>query len=113
MEEDIAIKRERLVRFKKEHGNSKVGDVTVNAVIGGMRGMMGLIYETSKLHPTEGINYRGHTLMDIEKQAPKAPGGTQPLPEAVLWLLLTGHYPDEHETKMFVEELERRGRLTP
>jgi citrate synthase len=40
-----------------------------------------------------GINYRGHDLHTIIKKAQKAPGGEQPLPEAVLWLLLSGEFP--------------------
>jgi citrate synthase len=60
-----------------------------------MRGMLGMIYETSKLHPQNGINYRGKDLFEVAKNSTKAPGGTQPLPEATIWLLLTGEFPNE------------------
>jgi len=41
-----------------------------------MRGITGMLYETSKLHNIKGINYRGLDLFEIRKSAPKAPGGT-------------------------------------
>lgn len=74
--------------------------------------MLGMIYETSKLHPINGITYRGKDLYEIRDQSPKAPGGNEPLPEATLWLLLTGEFPNEEELKAFQAELFRRGQLT-
>jgi len=59
-----------------------------------------------------GINYRGHDLFQIIEKCPKAPGGTQPIPEAILWLLLTGEFPNEAEIKDFKDELFKRGSLT-
>ena len=57
--------------------------------------MLGMLYETSKLHPMNGITYRGHDLLEIADKAPKEEGGTEPLPEGILWLLLTGEIPNE------------------
>ena len=74
--------------------------------------MPGMIYETSKLHPINGITYRGKDLYEIRDSAPRAPGGSEPIPEGVLWLLLTGEFPSESELKAFQEELYQRGRLT-
>ena len=84
----------------------------MGAVAGGMRGMTGILYETSKLHPIQGINYREKDLYEIREQAPRAPGGSEPLPEGVLWLLLTGEFPDKHEMEAFQAELFKRGQLT-
>lgn len=74
--------------------------------------MAGLLYETSKLHPIQGINYREKDLYEIKEQAPRAEGGREPLPEGVLWLLLTGEFPDEQELKDFQLELYQRGQLS-
>lgn len=63
--------------------------------------MTGILYETSKLHPLNGIKYRDYDLYQIREQAPRAPGGYEPLPEGVLWLLLTGEFPNEAEMKTF------------
>jgi hypothetical protein len=43
---------QRLKEFKEvkeKYGHKKLGDITVGQVLGGMRGMTGLFYETSKL----------------------------------------------------------------
>lgn len=89
-----------------------MGEITVGSVVGGMRGMMGLLYETSKLHHINGINYRDKDLFEIREQAPRAPGGSEPLPEGVLWLLLTGEFPEEKQLAEFQEELFKRGALS-
>lgn len=58
-----------------------------------MRGMKGLVTETSHLDPEEGIRFRDLTIPDCQEQLPKAPGGEEPLPEGIFWLLLTGDVP--------------------
>ena len=111
MEHVIADKQKVLSTFKKEHSLAKLGEVTVGQVIGGMRSMPGLLYETSKLHHLDGITYRGKDLYQVREQSPKAPGGSEPLPEAALWLLLTGEFPSPSELKEFQTELFNRGKL--
>ena len=71
-----------------------------------------MLYETSKLHPVDGINYRGYDLYEIRDKAPKTVAGGQPIPEGVLWLLLTGEFPNEEEIKDFKADLYKRGELT-
>ena len=58
-----------------------------------MRSIPGMLYETSKLHNMNGITYRGYDLFQIRELAPKTVPGGQPIPEGVLWLLLTGEMP--------------------
>jgi citrate synthase len=41
----------------------------------------------------EGIRFRGKTIPECQELLPKAPGGNEPLPEALFWLLLTGEVP--------------------
>lgn len=62
---------------------------------GGMRGIKGLVCETSVLDADEGIRFRGHSIPDCQKLLPKAPGGAEPLPEGLFWLLVTGEIPSE------------------
>ncbi len=80
--------------------------------MGGMRGLPGMHYETSKLDATEGIAYRGHSLREVQAKGPKTLPGGEPIPEGVLWLLLTGEFPNESEIKEFKEEIFKRGELT-
>ena len=44
---------------------------------GGMRGMKGLVTETSVLDADEGIRFRGYTIPECQELLPKAPGGKQ------------------------------------
>jgi len=74
--------------------------------------MPGMLYETSKLHPMDGIEYRGKDLYNIRENAPKTVPGGQPIPEGVLWLLLTGEFPNESQMTAFKEDMFRRGELT-
>lgn len=97
MEHVIAEKQKVFKQFKDQHSNAKIDEVTVGQVIGGMRSMPGLLYETSKLHHLDGITYRGKDLYQIRLQGPKAPGGSEPIPEGALWLLLTGEFPNSSE----------------
>lgn len=84
--------------FRAEHGSKSIGEVTVDMAYGGMRGIKGLVTETSVLDADEGIRYRGKTLFECKEQLPKAPGGTQMLPEGVFWLLLTGEVPTDEQS---------------
>ena len=67
MESLIATRQQEVKEFNKEFGKTKVADVTVSQVIGGMRGMPGMLYETSKLHAMDGIEYRGMDLFKIRE----------------------------------------------
>lgn len=80
--------------------------------MGGMRGLPGMHYETSKLDAQEGIAYRGHSLREVQAKGPKTVKGGEPIPEGVLWLLLTGEFPSASEIKHFKEEIYKRGELT-
>lgn len=112
MESVIADRQKEVMAFRKEHGDTVIGEVTVAQIIGGMRGIPGMLYETSKLDPMEGIAYRGTPLFDIQKNAPRTVEGGEPIPEGILWLLLTGEYPTATEITEFKDELYKRGELT-
>ena len=67
-----------------------IGEVTLDQVYGGARGIKSLVWEGSVLDSEEGIRFRGKTIPECQELLPKAPGGEEPLPEGLLWLLLTG-----------------------
>ena len=68
-------------------------------VYGGMRGILGLATETSLLDPEEGIRFRGYSIPECQKMLPSAPGGSEPLPEGLFWLMVTGKVPTEAQVK--------------
>lgn len=112
MEQKVAERLKIFNQFKKDYQNEKIGEITTGQIIGGMRGMPAILYETSKLHRVQGIRYRRMDLYEIRDSAPKAEGGSQPLPEGVLWLLLTGEFPNDKELREFQEELHARSKLS-
>ncbi|KAK4881323.1 hypothetical protein RN001_004642 [Aquatica leii] len=93
----IPVEQGRIKDFRKQHGNSKVCDVTVDMMYGGMRGIQGLVCETSLLDADEGIRFRGYTIPDCQKLLPRAPCGQEPLPEGLFWLLMTGEIPTKDQ----------------
>lgn len=92
-------------------GNEVIGTCTVEQAYGGMRSVKSLITETSLLDPAEGIRYRGLTLFDCQRELPKAPGGEEPLPEGVIWLLLTGEVPTQAQVEGLSAELKERAEV--
>ena len=81
----------------KEKGDFKLGEYTVSQVYQGMKGMIGMVTETSKLDPEDGIRFRGFTIPELREKLPKAPGGTEPLPEGIFYLMLLGELPTQAE----------------
>jgi citrate synthase len=79
--------------FLKEHGNTVIAQYTIEQVYHGMKGMIGMVTETSKLDPEEGIRFRGYSIPELREQLPKAPGDNEPLPEGIFYLMLIGELP--------------------
>lgn len=111
LEKKIPAEQERVKAFRKEYGNKVVGEVTVDMMYGGMRGIKGLVCETSVLDADEGIRFRGYSIPECQKLLPKAPGGTEPLPEGIFWLLITGEIPTEAQVKALSKEWANRAEL--
>ena len=107
MREKQAALVPRLQKLEKEHGSKELG-ANVSQALGGMRGICGLVYEPSLLDAQEGIRFRGLSIPECQQQLPKAANGTEPLPEAMLWLLLTGEVPSDAQTKALNAELQAR-----
>ena len=90
-------KVEQVKKLRKDHGSKVIGEVTLDQVYGGARGIKSLVWEGSVLDSEEGIRFRGRTIPECQEQLPKAPGGEEPLPEGLFWLLLTGEVPSEKQ----------------
>jgi len=107
----IPVEQKRVAEFRKQHGSFKLGDVTIDMAYGGMRGIKGLVTETSVLDANEGIEFRGYTIPQCQEQLPKAPGGAEPLPEGLFWLLLTGQIPTHEQVNWLTREWNDRAAL--
>merc|ERR1711990_1378920 len=108
--EKIPAMQEEVKAFRKSHGSAKIGEITVDSLYGGMR-MEGLVTETSVLDTEEGIRFRGYTIPECQELLPKAPGGEEPLPEGLFWLLLTGEIPTEEQVRGLSAEWASRAEL--
>jgi len=102
--------RPRTTKLLKEHGDVKLGDVTIAQAIGGMRGVKCLVTDISYLDPFEGIRFRGYTIPETLEALPKVPGGEMPYVEGFLHLLLTGDMPTETEANEIAEEFKKRAK---
>ncbi|KAF1810046.1 mitochondrial citrate synthase-like protein precursor [Eremomyces bilateralis CBS 781.70] len=99
---------EKIKKLKKEHGSKVIGEVTLDQAYGGARGIKSLVWEGSVLDSEEGIRFRGKTIPDCQELLPKGPGGNEPLPEGLFWLLLTGEVPTEQQVRELSAEWAAR-----
>ena len=95
----------------KTHGAKKVGEVTLSQVYQGMRGITGLVTETSLLDAQEGIRFRGYSIPELQARLPKAPGGGEPLPEGLFHLMLLGELPNQEDVEMITNIWQRRSHV--
>lgn len=103
--------RPRTVRLLKEHGDVKLGEVTVAQAIGGARGVRCLVTDVSYLDPFEGIRFRGKTIPETFDALPKVPGREYPYVEGFFYFLMTGDVPTMEETLEVVDEFKKRRQL--
>jgi citrate synthase len=91
---DTLIKQAEALRAQrtallKEHGDTVLGSVTIEQVLGGMRGVPALVCDTSSVSADEGLRIREIPILDL----------TNITPEETFWLLVTG-------TRATAEQLE-------
>src|ERR1043165_5277887 len=95
----------------KENGNKKIGEVVLSQVYQGMRGITGLVTETSLLDSKEGIRFRGYSIPELQEKLPKAKDGTEPLPEGLFYLMLVGELPTEEDAAHLTSVWQRRSHV--
>ena len=110
LKEIIPAKRE-LLKKVKSHGNKVIGEVKGENTIGGMRGLKAMVWEGSVLDANEGIRFHGKTIKECQKELPKGKTGTEMLPEAMFWLLLTGQIPSTSQVRALSRELAEKSSL--
>ncbi|KAI9675297.1 MAG: hypothetical protein M1817_001200 [Caeruleum heppii] len=107
----IPAKRELLKKVKAQHAGASLGGVKVENTIGGMRGLKAMIWEGSVLDANEGIRFHGRTIKDCQRELPKGTTGTEMLPEAMFWLLLTGQIPSTTQVRHLSRQLADQSAL--
>ena len=95
----------------EKYGNKKVEDVTLAQVYQGMRGITGLVTETSLLDANEGIRFRGFSIPELREKLPKIEGGSEPLPEGLFCLMLIGEVPTQEDVEHVSATWARRSHV--
>jgi citrate synthase len=108
VQDKIEAWRPRTARLVKEFGTVKVGEVTIEQVIGGARSIKSLVTDISYLDPNEGIRFRGFTIPEVLAKLPKVPGGEMPYVEGFFFFLLTGDIPSVEDVNEVAEEFRKR-----
>ncbi len=91
--------REEAKTILKSHGDKVISEVTVAQAFGGMRGVKGMICDTSGVEPDKGL---------IIREIPLLEGLTEKWPEEIFYLLLTGELPDEVAKNELSKEFAER-----
>ncbi|WP_232516325.1 citrate (Si)-synthase, eukaryotic [Chitinophaga caeni] len=106
--DELSVEVKELI---KNHGSTKVDEVSLAQVYQGMRGVTGLVTETSLLDANEGIRFRGYSIPELREKLPKAPGGKEPLPEGLFYLMLIGELPTEADVQFLSSVFGRRSHV--
>jgi citrate synthase len=99
--EQIPKLREERAGVLKELGDKKISEVNVAQAFGGMRGVKGMICDTSVVEPDSGLIIRGRSILELKDR----------LPEEIFWLLLLGDLPTKDELAGFQKELKTYGEV--
>lgn len=97
----IPALREEVRSLVKEHGSKTISEVTVTQAYGGMRGVKGMVCDTSVVDPDKGLVIRGIPIGQLANR----------LPEEIFCLLLTGELPDAEMLGGLQDDLRKRAQV--
>ena len=103
LEQQIPGLRQQAREIVKRQGDQVISQVTVSQAFGGMRGVKGLVCDTSVVDADQGLVIRG---IPIGKLANR-------LPEEVFYLLCTGELPDTESLAAVQSEFRQRAHVPP
>ncbi len=85
----------------KQFGNLKISEVTIEQAYGGMRGVKGLVCDTSEVPPDKGLIIREIPVGQLVDKTP----------EETFWLLLTGELPTKEQLADLDKDLKARAKV--
>lgn len=103
--------RERVRRLIKDYGTFKVGDVTIEQIYSGIRGVQINVSDISYIDAQEGIRIRGYTVPELMEKLPKAKNSNFPLAGGIYYLLMVDEMPTYDEAMEVEMEWKRRSRV--
>lgn len=101
LSEKIPQWRDEIKDLVKTYGEKKISDVSVAQIYGGMRGVKGLVCDTSEVPPDEGLIIRGKPIAEIKNL----------VSEELFYLLCTGEMPDKEAVEDLKADLKKRGKV--
>ena len=93
--------REEVTNLRKNFKDVEISKVTLGQAYGGMRGVKGMVCDTSLVTPNEGLIIRGIPIKDLGDK----------LPEEIFWLLITGDLPNAEELADVQKEFKSQTKL--
>lgn len=93
--------RKEAKEIVSKHGTLSVGNVTLDQIYGGMRGIKGSICDTSEVNLDSGLSIRGIPILEL----------TDRYPEEIFYLMLTGELPNKAALDDLQAELKRRAEV--
>ena len=93
--------RQEIRTLVQAHGDTKISDVTVAQAYGGMRGVKGMVCDTSEVPPDVGLLIRGTPIAELADRTP----------EDVFYLLCTGEMPSSRDSRALQQDLAERARV--
>jgi citrate synthase len=99
--ERIPARREEIRNLVKGHGDTVISEVTLQQAYGGMRGVKGLVCDTSLVEPEKGLIIRGIPISELTDQTP----------EEIFYLLCVGELPSEEDVASVKEEFAKRSKV--
>jgi len=110
-EEKILPIGAQIKQLAAEHGDKVIGQVTIGSVLSGMKGVVSLLTETSKLDPEEGIRFRGYSIPELREKLPKLNPEGEPLPEGLFYLMLLDEMPTLDDANLLSKDWARRSEV--
>jgi citrate synthase len=93
--------REEIAGIVKEHGDKVISEVTVKQAYGGMRGVKGLVCDTSLVDPYKGLIIRGIPIDELADRSA----------EEIFFLLTVGELPDAKQLAHLKQSLFARSEV--
>jgi citrate synthase len=111
IEQQLPEWRERVRKLVQESGDTKVGEVTIAQVYGGMRNVKSLVTDISYVDPGEGIRFRGYTIPEVLEKLPKPDGAEMPYLGGLYYLFLVGDIPTKDQAIEVENEWKERSKV--
>ena len=98
---NIPVWRDEIRSLVKKHGAKKISDVSILQAYGGMRGVKGMVCDTSEVPPDVGLLVRDTPIGDLADKTP----------EDIFYLLCTGELPNARDRRALTDELAARAKV--